>query len=228
MNGLKRAGVIGAVAVGLLAGFMLVMQAFAASGTLGISSGSAEPNATGTVAISAEVGDPGLGAWTIDIVFDPAVVSAVDCSAHPAGVCNPDFDPDELGLGDTVRMTGAVASGLDEAAELGTIDFQCGDAEGSTDLTIVVNVFADATIGDPQDIDETVSNGTFDCAVPDDTPEPTDEPPADDTPVIVATGTGGPTSGSGGSIGWVIVALAAVGVAGIAGFGALRTRATRS
>lgn len=231
MNGLKRAGVIGAVAIALLAGFVLVMQAWASSGTLAIGDGSAEPGGTGTVDLTANVDDEGLGAWTVDIVYDPTVVTAVEdgCTAHAAGVCNPNYDPDNLGLGDTVRLTGAVAAGLDGDAVLGTIEFLCADDEGSTDLTIVVNVFADATIGDPQDIERTVTDGSFTCEV-EPTPEPTDEVEATATTEVTDLGDvgGGGSISSGTSIGWVILALAAIGVAGIVGFGALRVRETRS
>ncbi len=211
--GLLAAGAVAA----LVAGLLLVAQVQAVSGTVGISDGEAAPGGSASVELTANVGDPGLGAWTLDISYDVDVASVGDCEPEEGGVCNPAF------ADGVVRITGASANGLDGDTLLGTITFDCADAEGVSDLTIAVSVFSDATIGAPAEIDETVSNGTLTCAEP----EPT---------VVVAgsptkfpdVGTGYTPSDSDGSLGWVIAGLAGAGLAAIAGFGALRLRTRRS
>jgi len=210
MKGIKglRIGLVGAavIALALIGGLLLAGTAAAAAhGSLDIHDGSAAPGAEDTVDVGAhDIGGEGLGAWTVDIAYDTDVITAVDCSAEQGGVCNAEF-----GAG-VVRITGASAGGLDGDTVLGSITFECGDDEGSSALTISINVFADATIGDPQDIDTVVSNGTFDC----------EEVVVTDGPVV---GTG-PVSDSS-SLGWLVALLAVAGAAGLAaGFGAIRLR----
>ena len=212
MKGLKgaRLGVlgVGAVALAIIAGLLVAAQVSAATGGLDIHDGTAAPGEEVTVDLGAhDVTDPGLGAWTVDIDYDGSVVSVADCSPQQGGVCNPEFGDE------TIRVTGASASGLDGDTVLASITFECGDAEGSSALTLTVGVFADATIGDPQPIDASVSDGTITC----------EEVPPTATPTVGGLGdpgTGGASSGGSGLI-WVIAGLAAVGAAAL-GFGALR------
>ena len=100
---------------------------------------------------------PGMGAWTIDIGYDPAVVSVGDCAVYEGSVCNPAYNDS------TVRIAGAVALGLEGATALATITFTC-DVAGSSPLTVGVDVLADATIGDPQPVEATVEDGEITCA----------------------------------------------------------------
>ena len=104
------------------------------------------------------VSDPGLGAWSIDVFYDPLVVAAVSCTAFEGGVCNPAYDTNR------VRFTGANASGLEGDTTLAEITFSCV-VEGVTLLTIGVEVLADATIGGPVDIRDITSteDGTISC-----------------------------------------------------------------
>ena len=212
MKGIKglRIGLVGAavIALALIGGMLLAGTAAAAAhGTVDVEDGSAAPGEEGTVEVAAlGVGGEGLGAWTIDISYDTDVITAVACTAEQGGVCNAEF-------GDgVVRVTGASAGGLDGDTVLGSITFECGDAEGSSDLTISINVFADATIGDPQDLNPDVSSGTFDCE------EEVDVGDLGDT------GTG-PLSDSGSSLGWLVALLAVAGAAGLAAsFGLLKLR----
>jgi len=212
MKGLKSAklGLVGAVAMLAIGGLLLVSQAAAVSGTLGITSATIAPNGTGNVDLKANVGAPGLGAWTVDITYDPAVVAvATDgCAAQQNGVCNPAYTANQ------VRITGASASGLRDEKVLGTITFRCLTL-GTSALTLVTNVFADATIGNPTAIDATVTNGSITCAV---------APTATPLPTLVVTGTG-PASDGGTGYSWLIAALAAAGIAGLAGYTVLRLRA---
>jgi len=210
-----RIGMLGAaaLAVALIGGLLIAGTAAAQGGaTLSVSDGSAATGEQGTVVLDAgSIGDPGLGAWTVDITFDDSVISAVDCSAEQGGVCNEAF------AANMVRITGASAGGLEGDTTLGGVTFECGSAEGSSPLTLTLNVFADATIGDPQDISPTIMNGTFDCA---------DAAPAA-TPVVVTAGpvVGTGVADSGSSFGWLIALLAVVGgTAVVVGFSVQRNR----
>ena len=211
-----RLGLIGggALVLALIGGLVLAAQVSAAAHAVSIGSATAAPGAEASVDLEAlDISDPGLGAWTVDISYDTDVISVADCSPEQGGVCNPEF-------GDgVIRVTGASASGLEGDTVLATITFECGDAEGTSDLGLSVEVFADATIGDPQDIDMTVSGGSIECAEE----EPTATQEVTGGP---ATGTGG--AESGGGLGWLIAGLAAAGVAGVVGYGAMRLRARRS
>ena len=196
-----RLGLVGvsAIAAVLLGGLLLAGTVFAAAHGVSISSGSATAGDSDEVTVTAiAISAPGLGAWTIDVTYDDSVITAVDCSAAEGGVCNPNFDDD------VVRISGASAGGLEGDTELGTIEFECGDDGGSSDLTLGTFTFADATIGDPTTIDAAISNGTFSCV--------------GGGP---ATGTGFTTGGS--TNGWLLAVLAYLGVAALA-VGALRWR----
>jgi hypothetical protein len=208
-----RLGLAGVLAAALVAvgAFLVVAQVSAVSGTLGISSPTIAPGGTGTADLRSNVPAPGLGAWTVDITYDPAVVTVSSCAPAQGGVCNPNFAANK------VRITGASANGLIGDTSLGTITLHmvaataaaCGAA---SPLSLAASVFADATIGNPQNITmASPTNGTVTCAA------------AAPTAVILGpTGTGGPSSGS--SSDWLIVGLAGVGLALLAGFGALRLR----
>ncbi len=100
---------------------------------------------------------PGMGAWTVDVAYDPAVVSVGDCAVYEGSVCNPAYSES------TVRIAGAVAVGLEGDTVLATITFTC-DVAGSSPLNIGVDVLADATIGDPQPVEATLEDGELTCA----------------------------------------------------------------
>ena len=110
----------------------------------------------------------------------------------------------------------AAPGGLDGDNVLGSITFECAADEGSSALTISVNVFADATIGDPQDLNPSISDGTFDCE---------EAAAGDDVVAPPKVGTG-PMSGSGNSLGWLVALLAVAGAAGlVTAYGSMRMRA---
>lgn len=209
----KSIGIL-AVAAAAVTALVLAGTAFAQDGGVEVSDGSATPGSEGDVILSATgVGDPGLGAWTIDISYDTDVITAVDCAPEQGGVCNEEFAED------TVRITGASASGLEGDTDLGAITFECGDAEGESDLTIAISVFADATIGDPQDLEPSISNGTFTCG--EETAGPTAAEPTD----LPDTGTSVGAGGGSSSLSWFIVLAAVIGVLGLAGtYGVVRLR----
>lgn len=151
---------------------------------------------------------PGLGAWTVDVAYDPAIVTAVACVPASGGVCNADFDAT------TVRATGANADGLDGDSTLATVTYRC-EAEGTSALDLTVQVLVDATVGDPQAISAAVVNGSVTCGAA----------------LVAATPTpdsGLPTAGGGyfgtdgpSAITWLIAGLIGAGIAwliaGVAG-----------
>jgi hypothetical protein len=200
-----RLGFLGAAAVVTVGVVLLASQVFAASGTASVGSESVAPGEQGSVDVEAlGVEAPGLGAWTIDVMYDPDVVTAVGCDAEQeTSVCNSEY------AADTVRLTGATAVGLEGDSLLGTIVFECGDEEGTSPLEISLFTFADATLGGPMDIDADIMDGVFACE--------------EEEPELPQTGTGGGDSGD--ALGWLIAGLAAAGVAGVAGFGVLRLKA---
>jgi hypothetical protein len=103
---------------------------------------------------------------------------------------------------------------------LGTITFECADTAGESPLGLSVEVFADATVGSPADISETVTEGSIGC----ETAPATTVAPATATaqPRPPATGTGGSSDGS--DLTWLIASLAAVGVLTLAGYTVARAR----
>ena len=204
---MKKSVGIMAVVAAAIAVLILAGTAFAQDGGVSVSDGSAEDGESADVTVSASnVGDPGLGAWTIDVSYDSDLLTATDCGAEQGGVCNENFSAD------SVRVTGASAGGLEGDTDLGSITFEC-NGEGESDLTISLSVFADATIGNPQDLDPSVSNGTFTCGE-EDVAGPGDLPP---------TGTSFATGGS--SLSWFIALFAVIGTLGLAAsYGVVRLR----
>lgn len=206
MNGIRvlRLSLLGVAAVAALLGALFLAGAASAQGgdAVGVSSGSAGAGDEGDVTVAAtDIGEPGLGAWTLDITYDNSLISAVDCVPEQGGVCNPNF------ADDTVRITGASAGGLEGDSTLGTITFECGNDGGTSDLDLSTFTFADATIGGPLPIDDvTVSDGTFTCSAVAGVPD---------------AGTG--FTPDSNSMGWLLAVLAYFGLAGLA-VGALRWR----
>ena len=168
-------GLVGglAVAIALAGGSVFLSSVSAQTPTVTIGSLSLGVGQEGTVSPRAlDISEPGLGAWTIDIVYDHEVVSATDCSAEHGGVCN------EAYRNNTVRVNGINVFGLIGDVTLATIDFSC-KAVGESELSITLTVLADSTPGGPQPIDAAVANGSVTCAAePQPTPTPTpSEPP---------------------------------------------------
>jgi hypothetical protein len=186
-----------------------------------IGSGEAAPGDQVEVELNShDVGEPGLGAWSIDITYDPDVVTPLQCVTEHGAVCNTAFDDD------TVRTAGATAEGILGDSLLATITFECNDEEGESDLTVSLPDFADATIGGPMQIDAAIENGTITCAEEDgDAGAATATPGAPPAPGNV--GTGADQSGDSGLI-WLIVGLAGAGVLAAAAGVTLRRGSTRA
>jgi hypothetical protein len=149
---------VAAIIVAVAALALLATQVFAQD--VSIDDGSAAVGEEVSVELNAaDIGEPGLGAWSIDITFDPDVVSAVACDVELAGaqnVCNPAY------ADDTVRIAGAAGVGLEGDSKLATITFECED-DGESAIEVNLVHFADGTIGGPEPIDADVTNGTITC-----------------------------------------------------------------
>jgi hypothetical protein len=234
MRRLRMLGVaLGSALVG--ASLVLVMaasfsspRASAVTGTISVGAATVSVGGEGTVSLQAlNMTAPGLGAWSMNVVYDPATVQLVappsGCVAQSGSVCNPAF------AANTIRVTGAAASGLIGNTTLATFTFHCGSV-GTSALTVTVDTLADATPGTPHDIVAATTNGSVSCLT-----APTAQPTTGSTATVVAptatpaAAAGGPNAGFGpggsgsGVLIWLVAGLAGAGVAwlsaGLAGAG---------
>ncbi len=162
-------------------------SALAQGPTVGVSDDTAEAGGGGSVEIfSRDFEAPGLGAWTIDVGYDPSIIAASACVALvQTSVCN-----EHYGSG-TVRSAGATATGFVGDSSLARIDFTCL-REGTTTLRMMPRDVSDATIGGPRLLDVATVDGRVTCAAG----GVLGTPGAPPTPVISV-----PDAGSGGGAG---------------------------
>jgi hypothetical protein len=198
-------GLIAALAavVGLIA---MISVASAAVSSLGIGSATVEPGANVTVKLTADASAPGIGAFTVDVAYDDEKLTFVSCTGHASGLCNKTADGN-------VRFTGASATGISGALELGSITFTAGSTTGTAALDTTID-----TLTDPDGVDLTVTAGdgtiTIAAATPTPTPAPTAAPTATPTPKALPPTGGAPSDGSTSSMAWV---LGTLGLAVLAG-----------
>lgn len=122
-----------------------------------------------------DAGPPGIGAWTIDLHFDPDVLAGVACTPEQGGgICNEAYDTN------IARVVGTNIYGLEGDAPLASIGFAC-KKPGESALELTISVFVDATPGDPTDIDAKTVNGTATCS--EHPQDPTAPPPGSDPKV---------------------------------------------
>jgi len=198
---------VGVSLVFVLAGSFASPRAAAGGGTISVGAATVAVGGEGTISLqSLGMAAPGLGAWSMNIAYDTAVVQQTGCTPQSGSVCNPNFAVD------TIRVTGASANGLVGNATLATFIFRCISV-GTSALTVTVDTLADATPGDPQDITAGTTNGSVTCLTP---PTPS-QPGATAAPTATPVAAGGPNAGfgPGGSNGTVLIWL----VAGLAGAG---------
>jgi len=176
---LKRFAFIALLATAVIVGGVLLPAlAGAAQGTVRIDSAQAGVGQKADITLSARaVGAPGIGAWTIDVNYDPATVSVVECQAEQGGLCNEAFAEG------VVRVAGISLAGLVGDSDLAGISFRCEQA-GVSLLGVSIDVFSDASLGDPQQIEASVLTGTLICSEepPTATPMPTAAPTPTDVP----------------------------------------------
>ena len=167
---LRTLGLIAVVAlVSFGAGSTAAPRASAANTLLSIDSITISPGGGVTLDVNAEgIPFPGLGAWSIGIVYDPTVLTALSCVEGVApSECNVSFSENR------VQITGASADGHLFDVVLASITFVC-DAPGTSDLLIIVQDFADATQGSPVPLSFKLQNGRIACSPP--SPAPQQEP----------------------------------------------------
>ena len=171
---LRRFGFFAMLAgiIAVLLTFMVSPKAAAEDAAVGVGAVETEFGQQAVVHVEAlKIAAPGLGAWTIDIAYDPDVVTPVACSAALGGICNVGFNAT------TVRLLGVSAQGVEGDVELGEIVFECKQA-GESALELTASVFADATPGAPQPIAAVINHGSVTCSVEPPTSEP-DKLPGD-------------------------------------------------
>ncbi len=230
-----------AAVIALIAGIAIVTTASAQLPTVVVSSATINPGSTGNINLTArDIGAPGLGAWEIGVVYNSSVVTATACTPQAGSICNENF------ASNRVQVVGANPSGLAGTNVLANITFRC-NGEGTSELTVIIDEFADATPGGPRPIGPGINAGRITCedsaGLPDvPTPRPTDTPDddaddADDgddgdddndgTPIagLPDTGTG---SGSSSVVSWLIAALATLGLVTLVSLGASRLFAQRA
>ena len=177
---LRRFGFV-AILMGIIAlsfTFMAGPKAEAEDAAVSVSSANVELGQQALVDVEAlNIAAPGLGAWTIDIAYDPDVITPVGCSAALGGICNVTFSAT------TVRLLGVSALGVAGDVELGEIVFECKQA-GESALELTTPVLADAMLGAPQPIAAAIRHGSVTCSgepLPAATPGTTAEPPASES-----------------------------------------------
>ena len=160
MNGRAQRGfalTAAALAAALLVGLLLAGTASAQGETVSIGRATIAPGGQGDVDLMAhDIGAPGLGAWTIDIVYDPSVVTPLSCGQQAGSYCNVAFEPN------VIRVIGAKAEGLMGDVQLASITFRC-ERTGATSLTLGLQVFHDATNGEPMPINAETIEGAVYC-----------------------------------------------------------------
>lgn len=115
-----------------------------------VGSGSVAPGGTVDIPLDAlALPAPGLAAVTVDVVYDPSVVTVTDCTPDPdalfdTSLCRIDFAPN------TIRFTAISATGLSGDLALADITFEGfpGSAGDSSLLEVTVETFADPS-GNP-------------------------------------------------------------------------------
>ena len=149
---------LAAVALVLAAGVLVGGSSVHAEGeTVSIDSLAQAVGDSGTVTLSLRnISLPPLGAWQIDVEYDPATLSPLVCESPISGViCNIAYEPDK------VRVVGVDINGLQgEVIALATLEFECLTPNAS-DITPRVERFADTN---GFEIPRLVQPGVIDCS----------------------------------------------------------------
>lgn len=138
-------------------GLFATPSASADGPTIGITSEEIHLYGEGKVSLWGDnFGEPGLGAWTVDIYYNADKVNIVECGAENGGVCNADFRDN------AARITGSSAEGIQGEFLLGSLWFTCKGV-GESGLELDIKVLADGTLGEPQPIEAKVIHGKIYC-----------------------------------------------------------------
>lgn len=120
-----------------------------------------------TLTLATDAGTARLGAWTVDVGYDPKAVKLVSCEAASGGACNPAF------AAGTMRITGASAAGLTGTRTLAQITVEgIGHGKATSPLKVTA-----VTLTDPSGADvSTAATDTPPTTTP--TATPTAAPPS--------------------------------------------------
>ena len=118
-----------------------------------------------------DVPEPGAGAVTFEVQYDPSVLSPSTCNADPNGLfdiaqCNINYDDDGINP-DSARITLVSTGGIAGTERLAEITFDAIGGPGSTSsLDVVVSTFADpaGTAISVIDIDDTITINSIESA----------------------------------------------------------------
>lgn len=155
MWSMRAIAVVAAVVVGAL---LFGSEASAQGTTLRLGRITVGPAGSGTLQLQARgLAAPGLGAWEINVNYDPAIVTLNSCTPAPGAICNTAFAPN------AARAVGATAAGITGNLTIASLNFSC-DRVGATDVTIKIDVFVNATPGSPMPIATKVVNGSITCS----------------------------------------------------------------
>jgi hypothetical protein len=133
------------------------------SAVLAIGSGDVAPGDSIAVPMTAVLGSALLSAATVEIQYDPAVVSPTGCAADPGGA----FDMALCNLGyasDTIRFTAISAVGVSGDLTLANITFEAVGAAGESSLLVLTPTTFASPSGQPLDV--TVQNGQINIQEP--------------------------------------------------------------
>ena len=168
---MTRTGSLTALAVfgALLASLLTWHYASAGTPAVEIDAIHAGPEDVAKVDLRAlDLVEPGLGAWTVDIHYNPEHLNVAGCEAEHGGVCNPHYGES------VIRVVGTNLEGITGDTILASIGITC-KKPGESNLELEIDVFADATPGNPTEMDVSLVNGTAVCtegAQPTPTPKP--------------------------------------------------------
>lgn len=210
-----------------LAAWAAVVGIAHAANAVSADSVTVEPGASGSANVNAEAPANELGAWEIDITYDPAVITVDSCDAGSVGLnlCSVDQVAEN-----TVRVVGADAGGATgDDIVLATINFTAvGDDGDCTDLTVTVNQFADV---DSQETNPSSTDGEVCIETP--TPTPTPAPTASPTTAPTASptaspgglpDTGGPADSGSSNMAAYLLGILGLAVVGSGVFAVTRIR----
>ena len=116
--------------------------------TLHVGSGEVAPGGSISVPVTADLGGDLLGAGTVEIRYDPAVLDATGCSVDPEGrfdykYCNANYNNDGVNP-DSVRLNLTSLAGVTGQLTLANITFQAvGSAGSASNLDVVPVVLSD-------------------------------------------------------------------------------------
>ena len=170
----------------------------------------------GSVDLLAGNGTEPLGAWDMEISYDPEIVSVVGCRPKQTSLCDEQFEKD------SVRVSGASVIGLTGDIILATLTFQCENV-GESPLSLTLIVFGPA-IGFP--IPPQSNDGRIVCEEQDEMP--TEANSASQTPQSFLPKSGVASPPSNRHQQWVIASLAIFGLIMISGLMAVHVLKRRA